>query len=316
MIKPQKTSVWARPKSAVTELPIHEYLQKARRLELKIRRLVDTALAGEMKSAFRGGGLELDEVRGYQYGDDVRTIDWNVTAKTGQVHVKVFREAREQQVHVLFDVSGSQHFGTQRGQKMQTGTELTAVLALAALHNGDRFGLTLFTDRVEAFEAAARGRGHVLRSIGRLLELADAHTETHLAAAARFIEQTQHKRNILFIVSDFLDTQPFELALGRLALRHDVVLVRLFHPDEALPGIRGFIPVRSLESSTQPGVLTLSGSSKGTNRLESWFANMDKAMDLLARRLQIDYLSIDVTQAWLPPLQELLHRRIARTRKR
>ena len=184
-----------------------DVLKKIRKLEIKIRKMVESTFAGEYQSAFKGQGLEFDEVRPYQYGDDIRSIDWNVTAKTGEVYIKKFREEREQTLFVLFDVSGSGDFGPAEENKRLIGMEIASILAFSALKNNDKFGLTTFSDRVEKYYKPNKGRKHILKIVRGVLSHTNRSEHTSIKHALDFVKNTLRRRSILLIISDFLDKE-------------------------------------------------------------------------------------------------------------
>jgi uncharacterized protein (DUF58 family) len=224
-----------------------EVMQEVRRLEITTRHLVRDIVAGEYSSAFRGRGVEFSEVREYQPGDDVRTIDWNVTARLGAAYVKRYLEERELSVMFVVDASASQQFGTELRTKHSLAVEVCAVLALAAARNSDRVGAVWVTDRIERFVPPGRGRRHALRVINDLLAFEPAGTGTDLGTALQFIEPVLRRRAVIFLISDFL-TSGYQSALGRLARRHDVIALQLYDPREReLPDL-GLVTLHDSES--------------------------------------------------------------------
>jgi len=206
-------------------------LQEVRRLEITTRHLVRDILAGQYLSVFHGRGVEFSEVREYQPGDDVRSIDWNVTARLGTAYIKRYIEERALTVIFLVDLSASGRFGSRRRTKRELATEVCAVLALAAARNHDRIGALFVTDRVERFLAPRQGRRQALRLVSELLTFAPAGTGTNLTAALDYLEPILRRRTVVFIVSDFL-TRGFEESLARAAQRHDVIPLQLVDPRE------------------------------------------------------------------------------------
>jgi uncharacterized protein (DUF58 family) len=224
-----------------------EVMREVRRLEITTRHLVRDIVAGEYSSAFRGRGVEFSEVREYQPGDDVRTIDWNVTARLGSAYVKRYLEERELTVLFVVDASASEQFGTRLRTKHSLAIEVCAVLALAAARNSDRVGAVWATDRIERFVPPQRGRRHALRVINDLLAFEPAGTGTDLGAALGFIEPVLRRRAVIFLVSDFL-TSGYQAALGHLARRHDVIALQLYDPREReLPDL-GLVSFHEAES--------------------------------------------------------------------
>ena len=201
-----------------------EVLRKVRQIEIRTSRMVNNVFGGEYRSVFKGKGMEFQEVREYVAGDDVRAIDWNVSARGGELFVKKFTEERELTVLLLVDVSASQAFGSTQRFKQDLATEIAAVLAFAAIRNNDRVGLVLFTDEVELYVPPRKGVSHVLRVIREALVFSPRSRATKVAAALQFLERVTHRRAVAFLISDFLDTG-FELPLRLTARRHDLVSV-------------------------------------------------------------------------------------------
>ena len=201
-----------------------EFLQKIRHIEIRAFRLVEDLMAGQYHSVFKGRGMDFDEVREYQVGDDVRHIDWNVTARTGAVHIKKFVEEREMTVMLLVDASGSGSFGSVRQSKCELAAVLAAVLALSAVRNNDKVGLLLFTDRTERYLAPAKGRSHVLAIISQILSHQPASRRTDIAAALNHISHALPRRATVFLISDFIDAG-YDRALKIAARKHDIVAV-------------------------------------------------------------------------------------------
>ena len=226
-----------------------ELLKKVRKIEIKIKGLSRHLFSGEYHSAFKGRGMSFSEVRSYQYGDDVRNIDWNVTARTGEPHVKVYEEERELTVLLLVDASASSLFGSVRQFKSEVVTEICALLAFSAITNNDKVGLLLFTDRVELFIPPKKGRGHILRIIRELLDFEVKGRGTNLAVALEYFQHVIKKRCIGFVLSDFL-TEGYEDALRIAARRHDLIGVRVSDlRDETLPDM-GLVQAEDPESGT------------------------------------------------------------------
>src|SRR5437868_1394501 len=224
-----------------------EVLRQIRRLQLKARRAVEDLLGGEYHSVFKGAGMAFEEVREYQAGDDVRSIDWNVTARMGHPFVKRFVEERELTVLLAVDVSGSNQFGSGLQQKREVAAELAAVLAFSAIANNDRVGLIAFTDRVERFVPPRKGTRHVLRLIRDVLFFQPARRGTCLRDALDYANRVLHRRSIVFLLSDFLD-EGFERAFKRTGRRHDLIAVRITDPREQdLPAI-GLLELEDAET--------------------------------------------------------------------
>ena len=224
-----------------------ELLKKVRQLEIRTRGLVNQVFSGEYHSVFKGRGMEFSEVREYQYGDDMRMIDWNVTARFNHPFVKIFEEERELTVMLVVDMSGSQFFGSQSALKRDTALELSAILAFSAMKNNDKVGLILFTDRIEKFVPPRKGRGHALRIVRELLSFEPTRPATSIKTALEYLNHVQKKRSIVFVLSDFMDSN-YEAALRIAGKRHDLIGVVLQDPREnELPGV-GLIHLRDAES--------------------------------------------------------------------
>lgn len=224
-----------------------ELLKKVRKIEIKTRRLSDHIFGGEYHSTFKGRGMTFSEVRQYQYGDDVRSIDWNVTARYNEPFVKVFEEERELTMVLLVDVSGSEQFGTVGQFKREVLTEVSATLAFSAMQNNDKVGLILFSDEVELFIPPKKGKSHVLRIIRELLEFEPKSRRTDLSAALRFLSNVIKKKAIVFVLSDFM-TEAYEQTLRITGNKHDLTGIRIYDPREAeLPNL-GLVPMQDAET--------------------------------------------------------------------
>jgi uncharacterized protein (DUF58 family) len=227
-----------------------DIVRQVRRLQLRARRAVEDILGGEYHSIFKGMGIAFEEVREYQPGDDIRTIDWNVTARMGHPFIKRFVEERELTVMLLIDSSGSQHFGTRLQQKREVAAELAAVLAFSAITNNDKVGLVSFTDRIERFIPPRKGIRHVLRLIRDVLFFEPAGERTSLRAALDYVNRVLRRRAIIFLLSDFLDTG-YEKALRRTGRRHDLIAVRLSDPrEDELPRV-GLLELEDAETGAR-----------------------------------------------------------------
>lgn len=283
-----------------------DIIKKVRKLEIKIRKMVDTTFAGEYHSAFKGQGLEFDEVRPYQYGDDVRSIDWNVTAKTGETFIKQFREEREQTLFVLFDVSGSGDFGPAEENKRLIGMEIASILAFAALKNNDKFGLATFSDRIEKYYKPNKGRKHILKIVRGVLSHTNRSEQTSIKFALDFIKNTLKRRSILLIISDFLD-QDYEQSLVQLSRKHEVILMRLFHPNEMFEAGYGTIPVIDIESRRQRWLNA--GDVGYRKQLNANFEAIEAELKAVCQKNRIDYLSINTREDYMLLLERYFRQR-------
>lgn len=214
-----------------------EILKKVRKIEIKTRRLSDHIFSGEYHTSFKGRGMTFSEVRQYQYGDDVRAIDWNVTARYNEPFVKVFEEERELTMMLIVDISGSESFGTKNQQKRDMITEIAATLAFSATQNNDKIGLLLFSDQIELYIPPKKGKSHVLRIIRELIEFEPKSKKTDLSHALKYLSSVMKKKAIVFVISDFMATS-YEHTLKIAAKRHDVTGIRVFDQrEEHLPNI-------------------------------------------------------------------------------
>lgn len=224
-----------------------ELLKKVRKIEIKTRRLSDHIFGGEYHSTFKGRGMTFSEVRQYQFGDDVRSIDWNVTARYNEPYVKVFEEERELTMMLLVDVSGSELFGTNNQFKKDIITEISATLAFSALQNNDKVGLMLFTDEVELFIPPKKGKSHALRIIRELLEFSPKSKKTNLEAALKFLTNVMKKKAIVFVLSDFI-TDDYLQTLRIVGKRHDLTGIRIYDEKETQIPNLGMVQLQDAET--------------------------------------------------------------------
>jgi len=214
-----------------------ELLKKVRKIEIKTRRLSDHIFGGEYHSTFKGRGMTFSEVRQYQYGDDVRNIDWNVTARTNEPHIKVFEEERELTMMLMVDVSGSELFGTEEQFKSEVVTEIAATLAFSATQNNDKIGLILFSDEVELYIPPKKGKSHVLRIIRELIEFHPKSKNTNVAEALKFLSSVMKKKAIVFVLSDFI-ADDYDHTLKIAARKHDLTGIRVYDKhEEKIPNL-------------------------------------------------------------------------------
>ena len=285
-----------------------ELLKKVRRIEIHTKRLVNDLLAGEYHSVFKGRGIEFDEVREYQPGDEVRSIDWNVTARTGRPFIKKFVEERELTVMLVADLSASGRFGTFEKFKTELAAELCALFAFSAIRNQDKVGLILFTDRIEKFIPPKKGRHHVLRVIRELLFFRPTHRGTDIAGALRFLSRVARRRSVVFLVSDFL-SQNYERALRIANRRHDVIALAISDRREAsLPSL-GFMEFEDAE--TGESFLVDTRHSDTRRRFELSSAKAAAERNRFFRSIDVDCIPIQTDRSYLEPLI-----RFFRTRER
>ncbi|HAD98625.1 MAG TPA: DUF58 domain-containing protein [Cryomorphaceae bacterium] len=234
-----------------------ELLKKVRRIEIKTRRLSNHLFSGEYHSSFKGRGMAFSEVRKYEYGDDIRAIDWNVTARLNEPYIKVFEEERELTLMLLVDVSGSGSFGSRVQMKRDMITEICATLAFSAIQNNDKVGVIFFSDKIEQFIPPKKGKTHTLRIIRELIELQPTSPGTNITEALRYFSGIQKKHAIAFVLSDFMDTG-YRDALKIMTQRHDVTGIRIYDPrEEELPNL-GLLPMQDLETGKTRWVNTSS----------------------------------------------------------
>ncbi|NJB81274.1 DUF58 domain-containing protein [Wenyingzhuangia aestuarii] len=247
-----------------------EILKKVRKIEIKTRRLSDHIFSGEYHSSFKGRGMTFSEVKQYQFGDDIRSIDWNVTARYNEPYVKVFEEERELTMMLMVDISGSGNFGTQEQFKRATLTEIAATLAFSAIQNNDKVGLLLFSDGVELYIPPKKGKSHVLRIIREMIEFEPKSQKTNINEALKYMSNVMRKKAIVFVLSDFMD-DGYEHTLKILGNKHDVTGVRVYDQfDETLPKI-GLVPMVDAESGAT--VLVNTSSKKVRTNYEKQFYN-------------------------------------------
>jgi uncharacterized protein (DUF58 family) len=283
-----------------------DLLKKVRLIELKTRGLSDHIFSGEYHSAFKGRGMAFSEVREYTPGDEVRTIDWNVTARFGHPFVKVFEEERELTVVLVADVSGSGDFGTTAQTKRELITEVCATLAFSAIKNNDKVGLILFSDQVELFIPPKKGRSHILRLVRELLEFRPAHRGTDIAEALRYLNSVIKKRSIAFLISDLMG-QGYDDALKIANRRHDLVVLRTGDPGEGeLPNI-GLVPFDDPETGRTTWVDTGSKRVRTAYRAEA-LKHQARTRALL-RRSGIDHAVISTRDGYVRALMDLFRQR-------
>ncbi|HEY7326500.1 MAG TPA: DUF58 domain-containing protein [Gemmataceae bacterium] len=290
-----------------------EVIRQIRRLQLTARRAVEDLLGGEYHSVFKGAGLAFEEVRAYQPGDDIRTIDWNVTARMGHPFIKRFIEERELTVFLAVDCSGSQQFGTRAQQKREIAAELAAVLAFSAISNNDRVGLVQFTDHIERFLPPRKGTRHVLRLIRDVLFYQPEHRGTSLRAGLDFLNRVLHRRTIVFLLSDFLD-RGFESAFKRTGRRHDLIAIRISDPrEEEVPSV-GLLELEDAET----GERLLLDTSSAAVRDAFHAAAKERRASLvqLARQAHVDVIEVSTSGGHLDALIRFFRLRERRLRRR
>ncbi len=289
-----------------------ELIKKVRKIEIKTKALSHQIFAGEYHSAFKGRGMAFSEVREYQWGDDVRNMDWNVTARMNAPYVKVFEEERELTVVLLVDISRSGLFGTQVKTKREQIAEIAATLAFSAILNNDKVGCILFSDTVEKFIPPAKGRTHFLHIIREILEYEPRHDGTDVGEALRYLTNAIKKKCTAFILSDMLDVNPdgtprYEEAMKVAVNRHDLSVIRVSDPREkALPNV-GLVHAKDAETGASRWVNT--ASRKVRSAYGEWYRNATRQADKVLLRYQVDRVDIGTQEDYVRGLMALFHRR-------
>jgi len=283
-----------------------ELFKKVRKIEIKTKKLSNQIFAGEYHSAFKGKGMTFSEVREYQYGDDVRNIDWNVTARFNHPYIKVFEEERELTVILLIDMSGSTEFGTKKQLKKELIAELSAVLSFSASLNNDKIGAILFTDKIEKFIPPKKGRKHVLRIIAEILAFQPSSKQTNIATALQFFNDAIKKRSAAFIISDFLDNT-YENALKIASKKHDLVALIVYDDNEvSLPRI-GLAYIKDPETNEVQLIDTSQSSIQ--KAYKEWYENYNTKLNQLFKKYRIDHLPINTQTDYVKPLMQLFKKR-------
>ena len=283
-----------------------ELFKKIRQIEIRTKGLVSNIFGGEYHSAFKGQGIEFSEVRLYQVGDDIRSIDWNVSARSNDTFIKVFEEEREQTVMLLVDISGSEGFGSQGKFKEEIAAEICAVVAFSAIQNNDKVGLQLFSDEVELFVPPKKGRRHVLRLIRDLFAHDQKSRGTDLSVALNHALHVLNRRSIVLILSDFLDTD-FEPQLRAVSRRHDTIAIHLIDPrEEALPSV-GLIELTDAETGETMVMDTRNRHAREAYAEQSRQQQQD-IIDML-RRIRVDRIPIRTDESYVEPLIRFFRQR-------
>jgi len=288
-----------------------EILKKVKRLEITTRGLVNDVFSGEYHSVFKGRGMEFSEVREYQIGDDIRTIDWNVTARSGSPYVKIFEEERELTVMLMVDASSSGEFGTFEQLKGEIGVEICALLAFSAIKNNDKVGLIIFTDKIEKFIPPRKGKSHVLRLLRELLYFKPEDKKTDIGMSLEYLNRVAQRRSVIFMISDFI-SRDYEKQLRIVNKKHDIVAINIIDPREMeLPSI-GFIEFEDLESGER---MMLDTSDPEVRKL---FKNESSASlvkrEKLFKSMNVDSIMIRTDQSYVEPLIKFFRMRAKRFR--
>jgi len=286
-----------------------EILKQVRRIEISTRGLVNEVFSGEYHSVFKGRGMSFAEVREYQYGDDIRSIDWNVTARSGVPFVKIFDEERELTVMLIVDVSASGDFGSRDRMKGEVAVEICALLAFSAIKNSDKVGLVIFSDRIEKFVPPRKGRRHVLRVLRELLFHEPEGRGTDITAALEYVSHVQRKKAVTFLVSDFRD-EGFEKALAVAGRRHDLIAVRLSdRREQELPAL-GYLELEDPETGERVVVNTANPDFR--ERFAARVGRRREALDRALRRSRVDVIDIEAGEPYVKPLMRFFQDRARR----
>ena len=284
-----------------------ELLKRVRRIEIKTRGLSNNIFAGEYHSAFTGRGMAFSEVREYQYGDDIRDIDWNVTARFHKPYVKVFEEERELTVMLLVDVSGSLDFGTVKQMKRDMVTEIAATLAFSAMQNNDKIGVIFFSDKIEKFIPPKKGRKHILYIIRELIDFHPESKKTDIEMGLQYLTNVMKRRCTAFVLSDFIDRKDFKNAMTIANQKHDVVALQVYDRRlEELPAV-GLMKVKDAETGIEQWIDT---SSKAVRKAHhDWWIAQKTALDDIFQKSNVDSVSIRTDQDYVKSLMSLFAQR-------
>lgn len=291
----------------MSHLSTSELLKRVRKIEIKTRGLSNQIFSGEYHSAFKGRGMAFSEVREYQHGDEIRTIDWNVTARFNHPYVKVFEEEREMTVMLLVDVSGSKEFGTQQKSKQELATEICAVLAFSAINNNDKVGVIFFSDKIEKFIPPKKGRSHILMIIRDLIDFEPESKGTDISQALKYFNNVIKKRSTAFLLSDFVTKNNFENALKIANRKHDLITLKLYDKvDEELPSI-GLVPMQDSETGQLKWVNTSSKEVQKEYKIDALKRN--DMLNTTFRKAGVDTANIGTHEDYVKPLMALFKRR-------
>ncbi len=289
------------------DMEAKELIKKVRKIEIKTRGISNQVFAGSYQSAFKGRGMAFTEVREYQFGDDIRSIDWNVTARFNHPYVKIFEEERELTVMLLIDVSGSNEFGSRQQLKEEMITEIAAVLAFSAINNNDKVGVIFFSSIIEKFIPPKKGSTHILRIIRELIDFKPRQQGTDIAGALKYMRNVIKKKSVAFLISDMQD-EGFDDALSIVGKKHDLVGIRVFDPlEKEIPPL-GLMRIRDAETGRIIWADTSSGSFR--DNLKNWDLKHNDWLKQAFTKASVDLTSISTEQDYVPPLIGLFKRRI------
>jgi len=284
-----------------------ELIKKVRKIEIKSRGLSQNVFAGEYHSAFKGRGMMFSEVREYQYGDDIRDIDWNVTARHNKPYVKVFEEERELTVMLLVDVSGSGSFGAVGPEKRDMIAEISATLAFSAISNNDKIGAIFFSDRIEKFIPPKKGKRHILMIVSQLLDFQPQSRGTDIAGALKFFTDALKKKSTAFLISDFIDNSDYDKPLSVARNRHDLMAIQVYdRRDTSMPDV-GLVRMADLESGSTRWVNT--SSKKVRKAYDRWWYERQQLMSSRLKHSKVDFASVATDEDYVKALMGLFKQR-------
>ncbi len=287
-----------------------ELLKKVRKIEIKTRGLSQNIFAGEYHSAFKGRGMMFSEVREYQYGDDIRDIDWNVTARHNRPHIKVYEEERELTVMLLVDISGSREFGAEGVEKREMIAEIAATLAFSASQNNDKIGALFFSDKVEKFIPPKKGRKHILLIIRELLDFKPESRGTNIDVALRYFTDAMRKRSTMFMISDFIDKHDYSKALSLARNKHDVMAVQVYDKrDSVMPDV-GLMLITDLETGLTRWIDT--SSSKVRKTYAKWWYDRQQQMSETLKKSRVNFTSVATDEDYVKALMGLFKNRTSK----
>lgn len=286
-----------------------DIFKKVRKIEIKTRGLSSQIFSGHYHSSFKGRGMAFSEVREYQYGDDIRSIDWNVTARFNHPYVKIFEEERELTVMLLIDVSGSNEFGTRQQLKEEQMTEIAAVLAFSAIQNNDKVGVIFFSDKIEKFISPKKGTSHILRIIRELIDFHPESQKTNISEGLRYLTNAIKKRCTAFVISDFID-KGFDNALKIAGRKHDIVALRVYDKRESELPKMGLVKVYNKETDSKMWVD--SSSRQVRDNYKKWWIEHENYLNTLFLKSGVDAAHFSTDEDYVNPLVNLFRRREAR----
>ena len=285
----------------------NELLKKVRKIEIKAKGLSQNIFAGEYHSAFKGRGMTFSEVREYQYGDDVRDIDWNVTARYGKPYVKVYEEERELTVMLLMDVSASKDFGAVGDMKREMMAQVAATLAFSAIENNDKVGVIFFSDKIEKFIPPQKGRKHILLVIRELLDFTPSSAGTDINHVLEYMTSALKKRTTTFLVSDFIDTHDYEKAMSIANHKHDLIALQVYDKRESqMPNV-GLVRIHDAETGAERWIDT--SSRRVRQAYDRWWYERQQQMSATVQRCNVDMVSIATDDDYVKALMSLFRQR-------